>query len=237
LNPKLLPIADDRIAIIAEKRANHNGKRFVLFLDGSVRAFDDSQFDKLKRRSFIGENSHATGDVYLHKPWKTNPMRRTYRNKDTNVTLRPAIAAFRLVETESAPSGRASLGYEGQRGFVVLYHQPRAAAGYVSPVEYVQDACRVVEKRNGNYDYKTSFSLRYESGRKIASGRGVAYHFPNTHDAGYGKQIWEEFGAVQIGAFYFSYHGVFWQKHGLDDLRAFLRAIDIRKVKDATGSD
>jgi hypothetical protein len=42
-----------RIAIIAEKRANHNGKRFVLFYDGSVRAFDLTQFGKLKGNSFI----------------------------------------------------------------------------------------------------------------------------------------------------------------------------------------
>jgi hypothetical protein len=42
-----------RIAIIAEKGVNHNGKRFVLFYDGSVRGLDAKQFDKLKSRSFI----------------------------------------------------------------------------------------------------------------------------------------------------------------------------------------
>lgn len=43
----------DRVAIVAEKRANHDGKRFVLFYDGSVRAFDEAQFAKLKNNSFV----------------------------------------------------------------------------------------------------------------------------------------------------------------------------------------
>ena len=41
------------MAIVAEKRANHNGQRFVLFYDGSVRAFDAAQFDKLKNNLFV----------------------------------------------------------------------------------------------------------------------------------------------------------------------------------------
>lgn len=53
LEPKLATMPASRIAIVVEKRANHNGRRFVLFYDGSVKAFDDSQFDKLKGDSFI----------------------------------------------------------------------------------------------------------------------------------------------------------------------------------------
>jgi hypothetical protein len=53
LNPKLSTTPAARIAIITEKRANHDGKRFVLFYDGSVRGFEKSQFDKLKNNSFI----------------------------------------------------------------------------------------------------------------------------------------------------------------------------------------
>jgi len=43
----------DRVAIVAEKRANLEGKRYVLFYDGSVRAFDEAQFAKLKNNSFV----------------------------------------------------------------------------------------------------------------------------------------------------------------------------------------
>jgi hypothetical protein len=53
LKPELSTTSADRIAIIAEKRPNHNGQRFVLFYDGSVRAFDQAQFDRLKNASFI----------------------------------------------------------------------------------------------------------------------------------------------------------------------------------------
>ena len=53
LKPKTSGTPPDRIAIIAEKNPNHNGKRFVLFYDGSVRAFDEAQFDKLRNNSFI----------------------------------------------------------------------------------------------------------------------------------------------------------------------------------------
>jgi len=35
--------------VLVEKRVNHNGQRFVLFWDGSVKSFDDVQFDRLKR--------------------------------------------------------------------------------------------------------------------------------------------------------------------------------------------
>ncbi len=53
LEPKLATIPASRIAIVVEKRANHNRQRFVLFYDGSVKAFDDAQFDRLKGDSFI----------------------------------------------------------------------------------------------------------------------------------------------------------------------------------------
>jgi hypothetical protein len=42
-----------RLAIVAEEGPNHNGKRFVLFYDGSVRAFDEKQFNTLRNNSFI----------------------------------------------------------------------------------------------------------------------------------------------------------------------------------------
>ena len=42
-----------RIAIVAEKTANHDGKRLVLFYDGSVKGFDEAQFSELKNNSFV----------------------------------------------------------------------------------------------------------------------------------------------------------------------------------------
>ena len=53
LRSKFSQTAPSRIAIVAEKMPNHNGKRFVLFYDGSVRAFDQADFEKLKSASFI----------------------------------------------------------------------------------------------------------------------------------------------------------------------------------------
>lgn len=53
LKPKLSTIAPSRVAIVAETRPNHDGQRFVLFYDGSVRAFDKAEFDKLKADGFI----------------------------------------------------------------------------------------------------------------------------------------------------------------------------------------
>lgn len=53
LRPKLSAMPPDKVGIVAEKRANHNGQRFVLFYDGSVRAFDAAQFDRLKNNSFV----------------------------------------------------------------------------------------------------------------------------------------------------------------------------------------
>jgi hypothetical protein len=44
-----------RIAIVAEQRPNHNGRRFVLFYDGSVRAFDKTEFDELKNNAFVDD--------------------------------------------------------------------------------------------------------------------------------------------------------------------------------------
>jgi hypothetical protein len=53
LEPKFAKTSPNRIAIVTEKRANHQGQRFILFYDGSVRAFDETQFDRLKGSSFI----------------------------------------------------------------------------------------------------------------------------------------------------------------------------------------
>jgi hypothetical protein len=53
LKRKLSKTPHNKIAIIAEKRPNHDGKRFVLFYDGSVKAFDEAQYEELKSNSFI----------------------------------------------------------------------------------------------------------------------------------------------------------------------------------------
>ncbi|MCA1643053.1 MAG: hypothetical protein LC785_14135 [Acidobacteria bacterium] len=53
LKPKFSATPANRIAIIAEKRPNHDGKRFVLFYDGSVRAFDNAQFAELQNNNFV----------------------------------------------------------------------------------------------------------------------------------------------------------------------------------------
>jgi prepilin-type processing-associated H-X9-DG protein len=42
-----------RIAIVAEKTANHDGKRMVLFYDGSIKGLDEAQFSELKNNSFV----------------------------------------------------------------------------------------------------------------------------------------------------------------------------------------
>ncbi len=55
LNPKMSGVSPNKIAIVAEKSAYHDGKRFVLFYSGDVRAFDEKEFEKLKARSFIDE--------------------------------------------------------------------------------------------------------------------------------------------------------------------------------------
>jgi hypothetical protein len=75
LEPKLATMPASRIAIVVEKRANHNRQRFVLFYDGSVKAFDDSQFDRLKGDSFIDKErtesetvDPKTGNVHLTIP-------------------------------------------------------------------------------------------------------------------------------------------------------------------------
>lgn len=57
LKSKLSAAAPGKIAIVAEKEPNHDGVRFVLFYDGSVRAFDTTNFDKLKNHCFIASNS------------------------------------------------------------------------------------------------------------------------------------------------------------------------------------
>jgi len=56
----LSKIAPKRIGVIAEKEANHDGHRSVLFWDGSVRAFDNAQFNRLKDNSFIDVQDSET---------------------------------------------------------------------------------------------------------------------------------------------------------------------------------
>ncbi len=178
----------------------------------------------------LSASLHAADYVHVKTSWDINVAHQTYRNNDTKVSLGPAIAAFRLHEAKPVQAdGSAQFIYHGKRGFITLYHEPRALVGAAFPAAYVQASCSAMEKGNGKFDSKSFFSLRYDSGGKTASGRGVVYHFIHSPEL-YGKQIWDEFGSVQIGEFYFSYRGSFIEKNGLDDLAAFLRSIGIRKA-------
>ena len=178
----------------------------------------------------LSASLHAADYVHVKTAWDINVTHQTYRNNDTKVSLGPAIAAFRLHDAKPVQAdGSAQFIYHGKRGFITLYHEPRALVGAASPAAYVQASCSAMEKGNGKFDSKSFFSLRYDSGGRTASGRGVVYHFVRSPEL-YGKQIWDEFGTVQIGTFYLSYRGGFIDKKGLDDLTAFLRAIGIRKT-------
>jgi hypothetical protein len=178
----------------------------------------------------LAASLHGADYVHVKTAWDINVTNQTYKNNDTKVSLGPSIAAFRLHEAKPAQSnGSAQFIYHGKKGFITLYHELRAVVGSASPSAYVQASCSAMEKGNGKFDSKSFFPLQYESGGKTASGRAVIYHFVHSPEL-YGKQIWDEFGSVQIGAFYFSYRGSFIEKSGLDDLAVFLRAIGIRKV-------
>ncbi|MEP6810258.1 MAG: hypothetical protein ABI992_08455 [Chthoniobacterales bacterium] len=180
--------------------------------------------------TLLSASVHAADYVHVKTSWDINVTKQTYKNNDTKVSFGPAIAAFRLHEAKPAQAdGSAQFIYHGKRGFITLYHDLRAVVGFGSPAAYVQAICGAMEKGNGKFDSKSFFSLRYESGGKSASGRGVVYHFVHSPEL-YGKQIWDEFGTVRIGEFYFSYRGSFVERRGLDDLAAFLRAIGIRKI-------
>jgi hypothetical protein len=43
----------NKIAIIAEISPNHNERRFVLFFDGSVKEFDRTHYEQLKKNAFV----------------------------------------------------------------------------------------------------------------------------------------------------------------------------------------
>ena len=174
--------------------------------------------------------SLRAADVHVKTSWEINVSAQTFKNNDTKVSLGPAIAAFRLNEANPARSdGTAKLIYYGKKGFITLYQEPRALVGARSPADYVAAECSAMEKGNGKFDSKSFFRLDYQSGGKRASGNGVVYHFVHSPEL-YRKQIWDEFGCVQVGQFFFSYRGSFIEKSGLDDLAAFLRAIGIRKA-------
>src|SRR4029077_19312811 len=112
---------------------------------------------------------------------------------------------------------------------ITPHHEIGSVVGVSNPASYVEASCGAMEKGNGKFDSKSFFLLRYQSGGKTASGRGVVYHFVHSPEL-HGKQIWDEFGSVQIGQFLFSYRGSFIEKKGLDDLAAFLRAIGIQNT-------
>lgn len=41
------------VAVVVEKRKSHNGRRHVLFYDGTVRLMDDREFNELKKNGFM----------------------------------------------------------------------------------------------------------------------------------------------------------------------------------------
>jgi hypothetical protein len=172
----------------------------------------------------------AAEDVHVQTSWEINPGHQTYKNIETKVSLGPRIAVFRLHEALPGRSdGSAKFIYYGDKGFITLYHEPRALVGAASPAAYVDAQSGAMEKGNGKFDSKLFFAAHYQAGGKTASGRCVVYHFIHSPEID-GKEVWDEFGVVQIGAFFFSYRGSFLAKSGLDDLATFLRAIGIRKA-------
>jgi hypothetical protein len=151
----------------------------------------------------LSQSLPAAEDIHVKTSWDINPSHHTYKNHDTKVSLGSRIAAFRLYEAEPARSdGSAKFVYHGERGFITLYQEFAAVLGSGTPGDYVHASCSAMEKGNGKFDSKSFFSLRYDSGEKRALGRGVVYHFIKSPEAD-GKQIWDEFGAVRIGEFFF----------------------------------
>jgi hypothetical protein len=57
LKPSLSETPLSKIAVVAEINANHDGKRNILFWNGSIRTFDQAQYDRLKSDSFIDKTS------------------------------------------------------------------------------------------------------------------------------------------------------------------------------------
>jgi hypothetical protein len=172
----------------------------------------------------------AAEDVHIQTSWEINPSHQTYKNNDTKVSLGPRIAAFRLHEALPGRSdGSAKFIYYGDNGFITLYQEPCALVGIATPGAYVTAQSSAMEKGNGKFDSKSFFAVRYHAGGQTGSGRSVVYHFIHSPEIE-GKEVWDEFGVVQIGPFFFSYRGSFLAKSGLDDLAIFLRAIGIRKV-------
>lgn len=61
LNPELSKVSSSRIAIVIEKRPNHQNQRLVLFYDGSIRRFSNEQYEALREKFFVDtEASGAT---------------------------------------------------------------------------------------------------------------------------------------------------------------------------------
>lgn len=175
--------------------------------------------------------AHAADTVHVQTSWEINPKRQTYKNAETQVSLGPRIASFRLHEAEPARSdGSAKFLYYGQTGFITLYQEPCVVVGASYATAYVDAQSSAMEKDNGKFDSKLRFALRYKSGRQTALGQGIVYHFLHSPEI-HGQQVWDEFGVVRIGQFFFSYRGSFIARSGLDDLAVFLRAIGIQKGK------
>ncbi len=174
--------------------------------------------------------SSTADTVHVKTSWDINITDQKYRNNDTKVSLGRAIAGFRLKEANPArDDGSAKFIYYGEKGFITLYHEIGGVIGASDPAAYVLATSSAMEGGNGKFDSRVFFALRYKSGARSASGRGVVYHFLRSPEI-YQKQVWDEFGSIQIGPFFFSYRGSFLEKSGLDDLHSFLRAIGIRKA-------
>lgn len=59
LSLQLSKISSNRIAIVIEKRPNHQNRRLVLFYDGSIKKFSNEQYEALKKTSFV--DTEASG--------------------------------------------------------------------------------------------------------------------------------------------------------------------------------
>jgi hypothetical protein len=174
--------------------------------------------------------TYAAEYVHVKTSWNIDATNQTYTNNDTKLSLGKSIAGFQLHEAKPVQAdGSAQFIYWGKKGFITLYHEPRALVGASSAAAYVDAQCGAMEKGNGKFDSKSFFGLRYVSGGKRASGRGVVYHFVHSPEL-HGKQIWDEFATVQVGDFFVSYRGSFIAASGLNDLASFLRAIGLQKA-------
>jgi hypothetical protein len=175
-------------------------------------------------------------DEYIrgHTSWTINSKDQLYINDDTKVSFTKAIAGFRLYEAKPATEdGSAKFTYHGTNGFITLYHMPRAVAGNWGRPDFVRryvDAVRdVMKKGNGRFDSEKLFTVTYQKNGKRGTGYGATYHFLASPE-NRGQPVYDEFGAVQIGEFMYTYRGSFLNKAGFADLARFLQAAGFKKT-------